>query len=98
MKNKLSVTIFSILLITLMATQPALISASSPNSKANKIQDQYIIVLSDSSDLQNEIGKAKSKGAEILYEYKHAIKGFAVKVQNDQALENIKKIIHPYPT
>jgi len=74
-----------------MATQPALISASSPNSKANKIQDQYIIVLSDSSDLQNEIGKAKSKGAEILYEYKHAIKGFAVKVQNDQALENIKK-------
>jgi len=74
-----------------MVIQPALINAASPNLKANKIQGQYIIILSDISDLQNEIGKAKSKGAEILYEYKHAIKGFAVKVQNDQALENIKK-------
>ncbi len=74
-----------------MVIQPALINAASSNPKANKIQGQYIIVLSDSSDLQNEIGKAKSKGAEILYEYTHAIKGFAVKVQNDQALENIKK-------
>ncbi|MBI5146724.1 MAG: S8 family serine peptidase [Thaumarchaeota archaeon] len=91
MKSKLSIAIFSILLVSLMVIQPVLINAASPNPKANKIQGQYIIVLSDSSDLQNEIGKAKSKGAEILYEYNHAIKGFAVKVQNDQALENIKK-------
>src|SRR3989304_6742889 len=35
--------------------------------------------------------KAKSKGAEIIHEYKYAIKGFAVKVQNDKVLEMIKK-------
>ncbi|MBI5859712.1 MAG: S8 family peptidase [Nitrosarchaeum sp.] len=71
--------------------QPVLIGAYSANSKANKIQGQYIVILSDDSDLQNEIGKAKAKGAEIIQEYKHAIKGFAVKINNDQVLENIKK-------
>src|SRR3989304_5840549 len=35
--------------------------------------------------------KAKSKGAEIIHEYKQSIKGFAVKVQNDKVLEMIKK-------
>ena len=74
-----------------MIMQPALIGADSPNSKANKIQGQYIVILSDDSDLQNEIGKAKAKGAEIIQEYKHAIKGFAVKVNNDKVLETIKK-------
>lgn len=91
MKNKLFITIFSILLVSLIAIQPALINAASSNSKANKIQGQYIVVLSNDSDLQNEIGKAKLKGAEILQEYKHTIKGFAVKVQNDQVLDLIKK-------
>src|SRR3990172_10025621 len=62
-----------------------------PNQKANKIQGQYIIVLSDDSDLASETEKAKSKGAEIIQEYKHAIKGFAVKVQNDKILDLIKK-------
>jgi len=74
-----------------MIMQPALIGADFPNSKANKIQDQYIVILSDDSDLQNEIGKAKANGAEVIQEYKHAIKGFAVKVNNDKVLENIKK-------
>jgi len=66
LKNKLFITIFSILLVSLIVIQPALINAASSNSKANKIQGQYIVVLSDDSDLQNEIGKAKLKGAEIL--------------------------------
>ena len=70
--------------------QPALIGADSTNSKANKIQGQYIVILSDDSDLQNEIGKAKAKSAEIIQEYKHAIKGFAVKINNYKVLENIK--------
>ena len=70
--------------------QPALANAA-PNQKANKIQGQYIIVLSDDSDLASETEKAKSKGAEIIHEYKYAIKGFAVKVQNDKVLEMIKK-------
>ena len=74
-----------------MIMQPALIGADLPNSKANKIQGQYIVVLTDDSDMQNEIGKAKAKGAEIIQEYNHAIKGFAVKVNNDKVLENIKK-------
>jgi subtilisin family serine protease len=74
-----------------MIMQPALIGADSANPKANKIQGQYIVILSDDSDLQNEIGKAKAKGAEIIQEYQHAIKGFAVKVNNDKILENIKR-------
>ena len=73
-----------------MIMQPALIGADFPNSKANKIQGQYIVILSDDSDLQNEIGKAKTKGAEIIQEYQHAIKGFAVKINNYKVLENIK--------
>jgi len=68
-----------------------MINAAQPNPNANKIQGQYIIVLSDDSNLQSEVGKAKTKGAEVLHTYEHAIKGFAVKVQNDQVIENIKK-------
>jgi len=89
--SRLPATIFSLLLISLMIMQPALIGADSANPKANKIQGQYIVILSDDSDLQNEIGKAKAKGAEIIQEYQHAIKGFAVKVNNDKILENIKR-------
>jgi subtilisin family serine protease len=74
-----------------MIMQPALIGADLLNSKTNKIQGQYIVVLSDDSDTQNEIAKAKAKGAEIIQEYNHAIKGFAIKVNNDKVLENIKK-------
>jgi subtilisin family serine protease len=84
LNKTLSVSLFSLLLMSLIM-QPAMISADS-----KKIQGQYIIVLSDDSDLQNEIGKAKAKGAEIIQEYKHAIKGFAVKVNNDKILENLK--------
>lgn len=91
MKNKLFITLFSILLVSLITIQPALINAASTNPKANKIQGQYIVILSNDSDLQNEVGKAKLKGAEILHEYKHAIKGFTIKVQNDQVLDLIKK-------
>jgi len=91
LKNKLFITIFSILLVSLIAIQPALINAASSNSKANKIQGQYIVVLSDDSNLQSEVGKAKAKGAEILHVYEHSIKGFAIKVQNDQVLDLIKK-------
>ena len=90
MKNKSIITLFSILLVLSIAMQPALANAA-PNQKANKIQGQYIIVLSDDSDLASETEKAKSKGAEIIHEYKYAIKGFAVKVQNDKVLEMIKK-------
>jgi len=90
LKNKSIITLFSILLVLSIAMQPALANAT-PNQKANKIQGQYIIVLSDDSDLASETEKAKSKGAEIIHEYKHAIKGFAVKVQNDKVLEMIKK-------
>jgi subtilisin family serine protease len=90
LKNKSIITLFSILLVLSIAMQPALANAT-PNQKANKIQGQYIIVLSDDSDLASETAKAKSKGAEIIHEYTHAIKGFAVKVQNDKVLEMIKK-------
>jgi len=90
LKNKSIITLFSILLVLSIAMQPALANAA-PNQKANKIQGQYIIVLSDDSDLASETEKAKSKGAEIIQEYKYAIKGFAVKVQNDKVLEMIKK-------
>ena len=90
MKNKSIIILFSILLVLSIAIKPALAN-DIQNQKANKIQGQYIIVLSDDSDLASETGKAKSKGAEITHEYKHAIKGFAVKVQNDQVLDQIKK-------
>jgi len=90
LKNKSIITLFSILLVLSIAMQPALANAA-PNQKANKIQGQYIIVLSDDSDLASETEKAKSKGAEIIQEYKYAIKGFAVKVQNDKILDLIKK-------
>jgi len=69
----------------------AAISSEVILNKANKIQGQYIVVLVDNADIQNEAQKAKAKGAEVLNIYQHALKGFTVKVQNDKDLENIKK-------
>jgi len=74
-----------------MVLQPAMISADSQQSNEHKVKNQYIVVLSDDSDLANEVSKAQSKGGDIIQEYSHALKGYAVKVQNDQVLENIKK-------
>lgn len=58
-----------------------------------KLDGRYIVVLKDdpSVDPQAEADNAKSQGAEILSVYKHAIKGFAITVPNEQALESIKK-------
>lgn len=78
---------FSIALASLIMISPALTYAAHPNT--NKIQGQYIIVLSDDSDLPNEVGKAKAKGAEILDTYEHSIKGFAIKVHNDRVIETL---------
>lgn len=70
--------------------QPALANDNT-YKKANKIQGQYIVVLSDDSDVLRETEKAKSKGGEIIHKYTHAIKGFTVKVQNDKDLDEIMK-------
>lgn len=58
-----------------------------------KLKGRYIVVLKDdqSIDPQAEADNAKSNGAEILHVYNHAIKGFAITVTNEQALEGIKK-------
>ena len=91
MKSKLVITIFSLLLVSLMVMQPSMIAADSQKSTEHKIKDQYIVVLSDDSDLANEIDKAKSKGGDVIQEYEHVFKGFAVKVHNDVEIGNIKK-------
>jgi len=62
------------------------------DNDAEKLQGRYIVVLKDdpSIDPQAISEHVKGKGAEILHVYKHAIKGFAIKVPNEQALEGIK--------
>ena len=95
MKNKSSLTFFGITLVLLLVAQPAFVNANAlpdvVENKGKKIQGQYIVVLTDDADLQLEIGKAKLKGADVLDFYEHSIKGFAVKVANDKAVDNIKK-------
>lgn len=60
---------------------------------AEKLKGRYIVVLKDDPtvDIQAQTDDAKNQGAEILQIYKHAIKGFAIKIPNEQALEGIKK-------
>jgi len=95
LKNKSSLTFFGITLVLLLVAQPAFVNANAlpdvVENKGKKIQGQYIVVLTDDADLQLEIGKAKLKGADVLDFYEHSIKGFAVKVANDKAVDNIKK-------
>lgn len=69
-------------------------NSSSPGLEQGKIPNQYIIVFrddSDASELQSVSEDARTRGAEILQTYEHAIKGFAIKVPNEQALEGILK-------
>lgn len=63
-------------------------------SEQGKVPNQYIVVFRDDSDyseLQSVSEDARTRGAEILQTYEHAIKGFAIKVPNEQALEGILK-------
>ena len=91
LKSKLVITIFSLLLVSLMVLQPAMISADSEKSREHKVKDQYIVVLSDDSNLDDEKDKARIRGGEVTQEYNHVFKGFVVKVHNDQEINDIKK-------
>lgn len=91
MQRNLPIAIFTLLVVSLMILQPAMISADSQRSREHKVKDQYIVVLSDDSDFDKEVRKAKTMGGEIIQEYKHSLKGFVVKVQNDKEIDDIKK-------
>ncbi|MGQ0795412.1 MAG: S8 family serine peptidase [Nitrosopumilaceae archaeon] len=60
--------------------------------KPENFDGRFIVVLKDdpSIDPQAEAENAKNQGAEIIGVYKHAIKGFVIKIPNEQALEGIK--------
>lgn len=63
---------------------------------SEKLKGRYIVVLKDdpSVDPEAEADNARILGVEIHQVYKHAIKGFAITVPNEQALEGIKKNPH----
>src|SRR5919201_5265854 len=83
--------------LSLTGTIPLVNAAD--NDRANglineKIPNQYIILLNDSVDetIVNASAKdAKTHGADVLNIYSHAVKGFVIKVPNDQVLGNIVK-------
>src|SRR5437867_2496944 len=93
-------TMISGLLVTVILTiiiQPGLIInplVSSPQlaeAASGKIPNQYIVVLKGDGNSQSAADDARSKGAEVLHIYNHAIRGFAMKVPNEQALAAIQR-------
>lgn len=94
--NTMLVAIGLIAVFSLMAQTAAIpLSYAAPANPAGaahgKIPGQYIIVLKDGAQAgPNEVAaKAKEKGAEVLFVYEHALKGFAVRA-SEQALDGIK--------
>ena len=84
--------------VTSLITSPSLqasgVSAAQASLKGapdEKIPNQYIVVLKDNAqDGPNEVAnQARESGAEVLYVYQYALKGFAVRA-SAQALEHIK--------
>ena len=63
--------------------------------KGEKAPNQYIVVLKDdvlsSDSLRSLTGKAINQGAAVRHIYDHALNGFAIKVTNTRALEQILK-------
>lgn len=61
--------------------------------KGVKVPNQYIVVLKDfnlaSNNIRTLADDAKSQGAAVRHVYEHAIKGFAVRVPNEMALDAI---------
>lgn len=57
-----------------------------------KISKQYIVVLKPSVSVKAEsvAAEVKSKGADTIHIYNHAIKGFAIRVPNENALTSIQ--------
>jgi subtilisin family serine protease len=69
-------------------------SRNSDAQQGAKIPNQYIIVLKDSAeeaDLDSATKDAKSMGAEVLHDYKYALKGFTLRVPNEHVLEKIQE-------
>jgi subtilisin family serine protease len=65
--------------------------------KGEKVPNQYIVVLKDNNLLsplkvKSLAGEATNQGAALRHIYDHALGGFAIKVPNEKALEEILKI------
>lgn len=55
---------------------------------------QYLVVLKDKSSITpaQAAVEAKEKGAQVLHVYEHALKGFSIKVPNENVLEDIIRL------
>ena len=84
--NSKDPTSLSYLLSELLTTSELVEMAAKGNS-------QYIVVLKDNSSKtpMQSAEEAKVKGAQILYIYDSALKGFAIKVPSEKVLEAIIK-------
>lgn len=64
-------------------------------TKGVKVPNQYIVVLKDSSlaskNIRTLVDDAKSQGAVVRHVYEHAIKGYAIRIPNEQVLDAILK-------
>ncbi|HET7389780.1 MAG TPA: S8 family serine peptidase, partial [Nitrososphaeraceae archaeon] len=69
--------------------QPNSIKGATPDEKISK---QYIVVLKPSVSVKAEsvAAEVKSKGADTIHIYNHAIKGFAIRVPNEHSLAAIE--------
>ena len=93
------VTVALFVLMVSLTTSASMPAFAAPAAQASlkaapageKIPSQYIVVLKhDARDTPNEVAtQARERGAEVLYVYQYAIKGFAVRA-SAQALEAIK--------
>jgi hypothetical protein len=66
---------------------------SQSGKAGTKVPNQYIVVLrAEASKTPSQAAEdAKDKGAQVLHVYENALKGFAIRVPNEQVLEAIIK-------
>ena len=88
-----NIVTFSLLFIMVFSLVPHSVVSASNNglkSTGEKVPNQYIVILKEDSSPEIVANEARGKGAEVLHVYDNAVKGFAARVSNALALDDIK--------
>ena len=54
---------------------------------ARVVKDEYLVVLNEDADVDANVSKARGKGADVVAEWKHALKGYGVRGRPELIME-----------
>ena len=89
----------SLFLVVVIVAGTACVDATSPSGSrvaplvgpsgmaARVIKDEYLVVLNDNADVDEKVSNARGKGADVVAQWEHALKGYGVRGKPELIME-----------